>query len=216
MANCWKFFFFRRAVMQLTRLNNWIRTRWSRSGKIIFFPGHWLSINGEGKTSDDYPSSNKSVDVCIRVTDRYRLDSQNLNLITPVLVKYCTNQPAVLSAKVAQLFLLFSTFIVIVVLLILTNMIFLLLYLVQLLLLLLLLTNKRNGTIPAFGHESHDFQISRSYWAGVVLYFYSPVKGEVDKRTFNCGFSIDCISTCTPTYLYISTEGGGIQRGWYD
>jgi hypothetical protein len=44
---------------------------------------------------------------------------------------------------------------------------------------------------------------------GVVLYFYSPVKGEVDKRTFNCGFSIGCISTCTPTYLYISTEGGG-------
>lgn len=54
--------------------------------KNYFFPGHWLSINGEGKTSDDYPSSNKSVDVCIRVADRYRLDSQNLNLITPVLV----------------------------------------------------------------------------------------------------------------------------------
>jgi hypothetical protein len=38
--------------------------------------------------------------------------------------------------------------------------------------------------------------------AGIVLYFYSSVEGEVDKRTFHFGFSIDCI---TPVHFY----GGG-------
>jgi hypothetical protein len=52
-------------------------------------------------------------------------------------------------------------------------------------------------TIPAFGHESHDFQISRSCWSRAVL--YSSVEGEVDKRTFHFGFSIDCV---TPVHFY--------------